>query len=128
MNDQKPNYQDGIGLAAAPGSVDIVRLKTTAYKDKRGAIHRKTSIIPMRRLSVGYSLVDEDADQIGADEIFPRIENLNECKDGLYQVVMVNISRDWETGTIDDYDYRLVLPNTEASDVPTKSSTGENNL
>jgi len=45
---------------------------------------------------------------IGADEVWPRILNLQECKDGLYEVKLCNEKRDWETGCIEDYDYRLV--------------------
>jgi hypothetical protein len=33
--------------------------------------------------------------------------NIDKYKDGLYTIHMVNMSRDWETGYVDDYDYEL---------------------
>jgi hypothetical protein len=36
--------------------------------------------------------------------IFPEIEN-----EKLYSVRMVNISRDWESGFVDDYDLEIYL-------------------
>ena len=53
----------------------------------------------------------EDADAIGAEEVLPRIVNLGEVEDGIYEVVVCNESRDYETGYVDDYNYRLVTAN-----------------
>ena len=67
----------------------------------------------MRKLCVGYNFLSEDVGNIGAMEAIPRIINLNECNDGIYEVAICNESRDFETGHIDDYDFRLVLFNLE---------------
>lgn len=56
---------------------------------------------------------------IGADEVFPRITNIAQCEDGIYVVVTCNESRDYETGIIDDYDYKLVAYADSASPVMT---------
>lgn len=48
-----------------------------------------------------------DVDAMGAMEVLSRVVNLNECADGLYVIDMTNVSRDFESGEIGDYDYRL---------------------
>ena len=50
----------------------------------------------------------EDISCIGAEEVLPRIINLDECKDGVYEVTACNISHDFETGYADDWDYKLI--------------------
>lgn len=84
-----------------------VRIKTNAWTDKRG-LHMKKSLVFLRRHCEGFNDLEEDARAIGAEEVLPRILNLGQCKDGIYEVVICNESRDYETGYIDDYDYRLV--------------------
>lgn len=59
----------------------------------------------------GFNVIAEDVSAIGAGEVLPRILNLGEVEDGIYEVVVCNESRDYETGYVDDYDYRLVTPN-----------------
>lgn len=85
----------------------VVRLATSYWTDKRG-LHLRQSITVLRKLSFGGWDITDDASMLGAEEIFPRITNLSECKDGLYEIVTCNEKRDWETGLIDDYDYRLL--------------------
>lgn len=55
-----------------------------------------------------HNFLEEDCSMVGADESWARITNLDECKDGVYQVVTCNESKDLETGIIDDYDFMLV--------------------
>jgi hypothetical protein len=85
----------------------VVRLLTSFWSDQRG-IHSRQSLQWLRKKSSGFNFLQEDCSMIGADELFPRIVNLNESKDGIYQVVIVNEHRDYETGTIEDYDYKLI--------------------
>ena len=100
----------------AQGPVDVnvsrctVRVKTTAWADKRG-LHTKKSLTFLRRQCEGFNILAEDADAIGAEEVLPRIVNLGEVEDGIYEVVACNESHDYETGYVDDYDYRLVTAN-----------------
>ena len=42
---------------------------------------------------------------MGVDE---SIINLYECDDGIYEVIMCNLSHDWETGYLDDWDLKLI--------------------
>lgn len=49
-----------------------------------------------------------------ADETIARITNLNESKDGVYQIVIINEHRDYETGYIEDWDFKLVLASNPA--------------
>lgn len=85
----------------------VVKLKTTYWHDRRGA-YKKTSLSTMKRKSKGFDLLGEESSNIGSEDTMSRILNLDECSDGLYILVTCNEHRDWETGYIDDYDFRLV--------------------
>lgn len=86
----------------------IVRLTTSCWHDCKG-IHQKRSINVLRRKSKdAFDILEEDASSVGADMTIDRIINFNECKDGIYQVITCNEHRDWETGYIDDYDFKLI--------------------
>lgn len=89
----------------------VVRLKTTMWADKHG-LHTKKSLKFLRRQCEGLNVLEEDASMVGADEVLPRILNLDQCDDGIYEVVTCNESHDWETGYVDYYDYRLVTANS----------------
>ena len=87
--------------------LSIVRVKTSWWNDNRG-LHSRKDILTMKSLSKGYQILEEDAKNIGAPQVVERIVNLDECEDGLYEVIIVNEGYDWETGCLDDYDYKLV--------------------
>ena len=85
----------------------VGRLTTTYWHNSDGISTRRTFRF-LKRKCKSFNFVEEDADAIGADETWKRIINMDECKDGIYQVVTCNQSRDWETGIIDDYDFKLI--------------------
>lgn len=97
-------------------NVCVVRIRTTAWSDRSG-LHFKKSLVFLRKQCVGFNVLEEDVGMIGAEEVIPRIINIDECENGVYQVVVCNESRDWETGCVDDFDYRLIP-------MPDHSSTG----
>lgn len=84
----------------------VVRLRTTTWADNRG-IHQKRSILFLKKQSLGHNMLQEDISCVGAEDVLPKIVNLNECEDGIYEVYTCNESRDWETGYVDDWDYKL---------------------
>ena len=86
----------------------VVRLRTTMWTDNNG-INLKKSLTFLRRQCEGFNIIEEDARNAGVEEIFPRITNLDECEDGIYEVITCNEKHDYETGYIDDYDYKLVI-------------------
>jgi hypothetical protein len=90
----------------------VIRLQTNIWSDKRG-LHYKKSLSILKRKCKGFNILEEDTSNIGAEDLFPKILNFNECKDGIYEVVTCNESRDYETGYIDDYDYRLIPYNSK---------------
>lgn len=99
----------------------VVRLITTAWKDKRG-IHFKKELRFLFKKCSGEPWIINDINNIGAMEVFEMFTNLSECRDGVYEIVTVNKHRDWESGTIDDYDFALVpfdLPPIQSTE-PTK--------
>lgn len=87
--------------------IEIVRLVSSCWSDKRG-IHQRRSLLSVRRKSKGHQLLEEDSKMIGADEVILNIVNFKDCPDGLYLVTTCNEQRDWESGMIDSYDYKLV--------------------
>lgn len=87
--------------------VTVVRVSTSCYKTSSG-IHQRRSLLWQKRKSKGFAILDEDTDQIGCDEVFSHIVNLAECEDGLYTVVTCNEKRDWESGMVEEYDYKLI--------------------
>jgi limonene-1,2-epoxide hydrolase len=89
----------------------VVRLLTTSWWDGKG-LHIKRSLTVLRRRSMGHCQIEEDVSAVGATETAALIENLDDCKDGVYEVVLCNVRRDWETGYIDSWGYKL-LPFTE---------------
>jgi hypothetical protein len=90
-----------------PESKLVVRLTTSMWHDKNG-LHMRRDVRFLKRKSFGYNILYEDATWVGADEVINRIVNLYEADDGVYEVITVNESEDWETGCIEDYDYKLI--------------------
>tara|TARA_R110002096_G_scaffold176849_1_gene353272 strand:- start:251 stop:547 length:297 start_codon:yes stop_codon:yes gene_type:complete len=84
----------------------VVRIKRSYWHDERG-VHQKTDVGYLKRKSEGYNVLEEDCQNIGAEEVFPRIINLSDSPDGIYELAACNISRDWETGCVDEWDYKL---------------------
>lgn len=91
-----------------PAPMCVVRVATSKWDDARGDLHFEKKISILKRKCTGFNILREDISQIGADGVLDRIENIDECQDGLYQVITCNETRDWEGGYIDDYDYRLI--------------------
>lgn len=85
----------------------IVKLSRSCYRDNRG-IHQKLSLNYLKRKCENFNFLDEDAVMVNTSEVFDRIINLNECEDGVYEVEMVNVYKDWETNYVEDYDYKLI--------------------
>lgn len=84
-----------------------VRLSTSYWKDRKG-IHMCKSLTWMRRMSSGNNYVEDDASMGGVDAVFKMLTNLDECKDGIYRIDTVNVSRDFESGHVDSWDYKLI--------------------
>lgn len=85
----------------------VVRLSTTAWATKKGVFLQK-SLVYLKRKCQGFNILQEDVSQIGDIEVLSRIENLDSCPDGVYLVLTCDEVKDWETGYIEDYGYRLV--------------------
>lgn len=89
----------------------VVRLRTEYYTTERG-VFRKTCLLYLKSKSTLHNFFAEDAEQSGPEYVIPKITNLADCPDGVYEIVWINIFRDWETGHVEDWDYKLV-PYTE---------------
>lgn len=85
----------------------VVRVVTTSWHDGKG-LHTKRSLNLLKRKSFGFEILKEECDNIGADDAARNITNLHEVPDGVYELVAVNVSRDVETGYVDDWDLKLI--------------------
>jgi len=85
----------------------IVRLTTSQYSDKNG-VYLKKSLRYLKRKCKGHNCMQHDCEMIDTENVVSRIVNLYNVDDGIYEVVMINPTTDWETGYIDDWDYELV--------------------
>lgn len=109
--DTWPDWKKGFTLTKHSAKEDeplvVVRLRTSAWSDDRG-LHVRRSLTYLKRKCQGFNFFEEDISNIGADEAVTGIINLDECKDGVYQIVICNEHRDWETGYVEDYEYKLI--------------------
>jgi hypothetical protein len=86
----------------------VIRITTSAWSDKRG-LNVKKCLSYLRRKTTGYyNIMEEDCQQIGDREVLDRIINLYSVEDGVYEVIPCDEYRDWESGYIEDYNYKLV--------------------
>jgi hypothetical protein len=87
-------------------SQTVVKIETSYWYDKHGA-YAKKNLKVLKRKSFGYNLLLEECSMSGA-ECVNRIVNLNEVNDGVYELLVCNISKDWETGYVDDWALELI--------------------
>ena len=99
----------------------FVRLSTSYWSDDRG-IYTKKSLRYLRRKEAkgkkrkldykgipdSFNFIEEDARNIGDEQVINLITNLHDCDDGVHEIVSCNFSTDWETGIIDGYEYKLI--------------------
>lgn len=85
----------------------VVKLATTTWADNRG-LHTKKSITFLRRKCAGFNVLEEEAGAVGAVDAVNSILNLDECEDGIYEVIVCNETHNWESGHVDGYDLKLI--------------------
>lgn len=85
----------------------VVRVSTSTWQDKNGLYSRK-NIKFLKRKSLGFNMLLEEADSIGAEDVVASITNLNDVGDGVYEVIVCNEYREWESGLVEDWDYKLI--------------------
>lgn len=85
----------------------VVRLRTSCWLDGSG-IHFKKTLRVLKRMSSGHDFLTDEVYNTGSQETIFKITNLNECEDGLYEVCIINETRDWETGFTDDWEFKLI--------------------
>lgn len=79
----------------------VVRITTSTYTTNRGVVSQRTMNCLKRKSDLS---IDDFCGYIV--ESLPL--NFYEVSDGLYELSAINISKDWETGIIDDWDVILV--------------------
>jgi hypothetical protein len=89
-------------------SIVICRLRTSYWISSNKKLVLKKEISFLKKLGKGNNFVLEDVYNGSAEDVIPRIINLNGCEDGMYELIITNVLTDWETGYVDDYDYKLI--------------------
>lgn len=84
-----------------------VRVKTEFYKGKDGSANYKKVVRPLVRQSEEGALMAFTDDITEMPERIRDIVNLFDVEDGYYDMVPINICHDWETGIIEDWEYKL---------------------
>ncbi len=85
----------------------VVRVVTTFWHDGRG-LHTKRSLNLLKRMSFGFDILQEECINVGAEDAAKNISNLHKVVDGIYEIIACNISRDYESGYVDDWELMLV--------------------
>jgi hypothetical protein len=85
----------------------VVRIRTSSFETKSG-IRIVKDLTYLSRLSSGINLLGEECNAVGASDAIKRIINIDACDDGLYQLIPCNLSCDWESGNVEDYDLKLI--------------------
>lgn len=85
----------------------IVRIRTEYYSTKRG-VAKTRKLETLKRKSSGFDFIEEDTAQVGADGVIETIINFDSVDDGIYEVIMINLCHDYETGMLEDWEYKLV--------------------
>lgn len=85
----------------------IVRVTTSCWQNCDG-IYYKKSVRFLQRKCIGHNFILEECENLGAFDFIPMIVNFHEVTDGMYEVVINRLSRDWESGVVDDWDWILV--------------------
>lgn len=85
----------------------VVRVETSCWHDASGA-YKKKSLKVLKRKSFGYNHILHECNMLGTYDCLRSITNLDDVPDGIYEVVVCNEHKDWETGCVDDWDLKLV--------------------
>ena len=65
----------------------------------------RRDVLFLKRQCSGFNAILEDCDQTGVVDAMCTIIGLNTVPDGLYQMVMCNMHKDWETGHAETWQY-----------------------
>jgi hypothetical protein len=71
-------------------------------------MHYKKSLRVLKRKSWGMNILQEECSMAGAEECARNILNFLDVEDGIYELVVCNVSRDYESGYVDDWDLELI--------------------
>jgi hypothetical protein len=93
----------------AEKSRTIVKVLTRYYINRgNDTLHADKIVYTLKRKSTGYNLLTESVHEIGTQETIESITNFSSVPDGIYELVITDEHRDWESGAIDDWSYTLV--------------------
>ncbi len=94
---------------------------STSYYYSRDALNclKRISLLKRRSSKEAQYWFSEENAMAGSDGLFKSIININKVEDGIYTLDICNISKDWETGYLDSWDW-VLTPVEQESTAPTK--------
>jgi len=98
-----------------PTSKTVVRLTTSAWFSNN-ELNIKKRLIYLSKKSTLPNLLEEECNSIGADDCTSKITNLYTVPDGVYKIMPINISIDYELEIIDSYEFTLIPLNQVKTD------------
>lgn len=66
-----------------------------------------TDVYTLKRKST-FDIWKEEIANAGEQDALERIVNLHECADGIYEMIMCDMSHDYESGYLDDWSLKLI--------------------
>ena len=89
---------------------DIVKVRTDTYINNKGELVIQKTIRQMRSLSKspnGYLAFEEELSMCGTDAIGTSLIGVEDLDDGLYRMIVACKGRDWETGYVDEVEFKF---------------------
>ncbi|ANA49309.1 hypothetical protein PMW_184 [Pseudomonas phage phiPMW] len=85
--------------------VCVVRVGTAGYR--RGDTYFIGRTLRTLKSKTTWDYLADEEQAVGVEDGLMNITNLDRVEDGLYDIVMTNIDRDYESGYIDGWSYTL---------------------
>lgn len=86
----------------------IVRIRSSYYDTKTNGTQYQRMIRTLSRKSTAHDFFKEDVHSASAEEAIKSIVNFHDVEDGMYELIVINVSFDVESGIPDFWEYKLI--------------------
>lgn len=84
-----------------PKSLNVVKVVTSYYRKGNNGLRIQKDVYTLKRKTFGWDILNEEIMSTEGEYIWKQLYQL---EDGLYECYVCNVSKDWETGIVDDWD------------------------
>lgn len=85
----------------------VLRISTGYWSNDKGLFYKR-ELKFLKKKTYGYNFLLEDSDMTDTKNTINHIVNLDQCDDGVYEVVIDKWTTDWETGNIEEITWKLI--------------------